>query len=243
MRLLIYNIAYGTGAATDGFRQIFTIHRYLRTSRSHLDRIVEFIDQSAADVVGLVEVDTGSYRTRHVNQVEVVANHLKHFHHSSNKYGRNSIGRAIPFLKDHANAILTRDTINASAFHYFPVGFKKLIIEVEVRGVKIFLVHLALKKRVRERQLTHLANLASDEGPVIIAGDFNTFKGELEIDNLRDRLGLSNPNRDNLPTYPSWDPKRQLDFILCSKSIKVNNFQVGDVRYSDHLPVILDFNI
>lgn len=242
MRLLIYNIAYGTGSPGAFYERLWTVHRYLRTSRSHLDHIIRFIERSEADIVGLVEVDTGSYRTRYLNQVEAVAFHLKNYH-CSNKYGERSIGRKIPFLRDQANAILTKDTIRDSAFHYFPVGFKRLILEVEVRGLKVFLVHLALNKRIRKKQLVYLSRLVNADGPVMIAGDFNTFTGPDELLELRERLDLVNPNQNHKPTYPSWNPKRQLDFVLCSKNIHINNFSVEPVRFSDHLPIILDFDV
>ena len=67
MRLLIYNIAYGTGTA-GGIGTVFSAHRYLRTREAYLDRIIDFIDGSDADVVGLVEIDTGSFRTGFIDQ-------------------------------------------------------------------------------------------------------------------------------------------------------------------------------
>ena len=35
----------------------------------------------------------------------------------------------------------------------------------------------------------------------------------------------------------------ELDFILVSEGIDVRDFRVPDVRYSDHRPVICDFEI
>lgn len=243
MRLLLYNIAYGTGAPGSFANRLWTVHRYLRTSRSHLDRIIEFIDQSDVDIVGLVEVDTGSWRTGYLNQVEAVANHLKHYHYSSIKYAGDSLGRQLPILKNQANAVLTRMKVPAKSFHYFPVGFKKLIIELDIGGIHFFLIHLALQRRVRQIQLDYLAKLADKEKPVIIAGDFNTLRGESELEALRRKLRLVNPNKEGLPTFPSWNPVRQLDFILCSKTLKIVDFSVPEVRFSDHLPLILDFEV
>lgn len=242
MRLLIYNIAYGTGNPGAFHKQIWTIHRYLRTSKGHLDRIIDFIDESDADVVGLVEVDTGSYRTDFVNQVEAIANHLKHYHQSSVKYGKRSLGRAIPILNKQANAILTKKKVPKWYFHYFPHGFKKLIIEVHLDGIRFFLVHLSIQKKTRDVQIKYLTKLAKGSSPLIIAGDFNTFSGEDELRDFKKELKLINPNTEGMPTYPSSKPKHQLDFILCSKTLKVKDFQIPEVKYSDHLPLILDFS-
>jgi len=243
MRAVIYNIAYGTGApAATGFGRLWTTHRYLRTSQTHLERIIGFIGHCAPDIVGLVEVDTGSYRTGNANQVEIIANHLRHHYCSSVKYGRRSLGRALPWFRHQGNAVLTRQPVPASRFHFFPVGFKRLIIEVEMPGFRFFLVHLALQQGVRQQQLAHLAELAAaGSGPMIIAGDFNCFRGDDETAHLRRRLDLFNPNRKARPTWPSWSPRRQLDAFLCSHGLQVRDFRIPDVRYSDHLPVILDF--
>jgi endonuclease/exonuclease/phosphatase (EEP) superfamily protein YafD len=35
----------------------------------------------------------------------------------------------------------------------------------------------------------------------------------------------------------------ELDFVLVSSEIEITDFRVPDVRYSDHRPLICDFNI
>lgn len=240
MRFLVYNIAYGTGAPEAILERFWTMHRYLRASHTHLEKILKFIEESNPDVIGLIEVDTGSYRTNYNNQVEIIANHINHQHCCSIKYGRRFLSQVIPILKNQANAILTRKKIPQGNFHFLPVGFKKLIIEVIIDDIRFFLVHLALQKKTRQLQLSYLEELARGKGPVIIAGDFNTFTGEKELNILKNHLRLVNPNHHNIPTFPSWKPKRQLDFILCSKSLKISNFKIPNVKYSDHLPLILD---
>lgn len=243
MRVLIYNIAYGTGAPKSYYDHINTVPRYMRTSHTHLEKIMKFIGEADPDVLGLIEVDTGSYRTKFVNQVEKIASHLNHHHQSSVKYNNNFLAKTLPIFRNQANAVLTKEKIQKGKFHFFTCGVKRLIIEVNVGGVRFFLVHLALQKRVRGVQFAHLAKLAKGRTPVIIAGDFNTFSGAHEIEEFQDKLGLMNPNTEALPTFPSWKPKKQLDFILCSKYLKIKNFEIPKVKFSDHLPLMLDFKI
>ncbi|MFA6292397.1 MAG: endonuclease/exonuclease/phosphatase family protein [Victivallales bacterium] len=243
MRVMVYNIAYGTGAPKSYYHHITTAPRYMRTSHTHLDKIMKFIEEADPDVLGLVEVDTGSYRTKFVNQVEKIACYLNHHHQSSVKYKHNFLAKTLPIFRNQANAVLTKDKMPQGKFHYFTRGMKRLIIEVNIGGLRFFLVHLALKKEVRKIQLAHLAKLAKGRTPVIIAGDFNTFSGAHEIEEFQEKLGLINPNTDALPTFPSWKPKKQLDFILCSKYLKIKNFEIPKVNFSDHLPLILDFKI
>lgn len=243
MRILIYNIAYGTGAPKSYYDNINTATRYVRTPHTHIDKIMKFIGEADPDVIGLVEVDSGSYRTKFVNQVEKIAGHLNHHHQSSVKYNQNFLAKMLPIFRNQVNAVLTKKKLPQGKFHFFACGVKRLIIEVNIGGIRFFLVHLALKKEVRKVQLAHLAKLAKGRTPVIIAGDFNTFSGAHEVEEFQDKLGLINPNTDGLPTFPSWKPKKQLDFILCSKYIKIKNFEVPKVRFSDHLPLILDLKI
>lgn len=241
MRLLVYNIAYGTGTA-GGIGTLLTAHRYIRTRKSYMDHIIDFIDESDADVVGLVEIDTGSFRTGYRDQTELVASRLKHYSHCGVKYGVDSIGRRIPILRKQANAFFTRlEAVQAGAY-YFPVGFKKLILELNIGGIRFFLVHLALKQSTRQLQLEYLTKIAAiNPGPVIIAGDFNAFAGTEEIEHIVEQLDLYDPNFRGLPTYPAGSPHLRLDFVLCSRSIRSLNFSVPEVEYSDHLPIIFDF--
>jgi endonuclease/exonuclease/phosphatase family metal-dependent hydrolase len=132
----------------------------------------------------------------------------------------------------------------ASAFHYFDTGIKRLIIELELDNVCIFLVHLALKYRQRQYQLRYLHDLiAKSHKPVIVTGDFNTFWGTHEIYLFMRAAGLRSANEKNLPSFPARVPRIELDFALVSKEIEVTNFQVPDVRFSDHRPILCDFTV
>jgi endonuclease/exonuclease/phosphatase (EEP) superfamily protein YafD len=77
---------------------------------------------------------------------------------------------------------------------------------------------------------------------VIIAGDFNTFWGSKELNLFLAATGLHNANPSNAPSHPSHAPRRQIDFILHSSGIHIDNFYIPDVRLSDHAPLICDFS-
>jgi endonuclease/exonuclease/phosphatase family metal-dependent hydrolase len=243
MRILVYNIAYGTGCPGPGHRRLLTAHRYLKTNNDVFARISAFIESSNADIVGLVEADSGSYRTGYRDQISELASTLQHYHIKSVKYGIKSISRTIPILNMQSNALLTSDMNAEGKLHFFTKGMKKLVIEVEVYGIKIFIVHLSLRRNVRIRQLNLLAGLIPRNVPVIVAGDFNTTGGAGELDDFISETGLLNPNRDHVPTYPAWKPKRQLDYILHSDSIVPSFFDIPMVDHSDHLPLLMDFSL
>lgn len=243
VRLLIYNIRYATGIGP-AFHLPVPGAGYLRSSQRVLDRLTEFIKEQDPDVVGLIEVDTGSIRTGMINQAEFIARSLGHYSTYECKYGVASVNQLVPIVRKQGNAFLSAPRIRGERFHYFDTGIKRLIIELELDDVAIFLVHLSLKFRHRQYQLRYLYDLVRQaRKPVIVAGDFNTYWGDHEIYLFNQAAGLTSANIRGLPSYPSHSPRKELDFILCSAEIHVDRFVIPDIRLSDHLPLICDFTV
>jgi endonuclease/exonuclease/phosphatase (EEP) superfamily protein YafD len=55
--------------------------------------------------------------------------------------------------------------------------------------------------------------------------------------------GLQNANTLGLPSYPSRAPRMELDFVLYGDGINVTDFQMPKVTFSDHLPLVCDFEV
>jgi len=217
---------------------------YVLGNQSVLPEITRFIKSVDPDVVGLIEVDTGSIRSRKVNQAEKLAADLGMNTSYETKYGSKSLNQMLPIVRMQGNAFMAAERVHGERFHYFDTGIKRLIIELEMDDFAIFLVHLSLKYRHRHLQLRHLYDLIQKtEKPVVVAGDFNTFWGDNEIYLFRRAAGLTSANSRNLPTYPSRSPRKELDFVLYQQGIKVTHFEIPDVRLSDHLPLVCDFEI
>lgn len=243
MRFLLYNIRYAAGAGP-GFNLPVPGAGYLRGNRDNLIQIRQFIKSLDADVVGLVEVDTGSIRTGMLNQAEVIAGELGHYTIYESKYGESSLNNRLPIVRKQGNAFMAAPRVHGERFHYFDTGIKRLIIELEMDDFAIFLVHLSLKYRHRHLQLRRLYDLIQDtKKPVVVAGDFNTFWGVNEIYLFMKAAGLTSANAEGLPTYPSRSPRKELDFVLYQDGIKVTRFEVPNVRHSDHLPLVCDFEL
>jgi endonuclease/exonuclease/phosphatase family metal-dependent hydrolase len=243
VRLLIYNIRYATGTGP-AFHLPVPGAGYLRSSRQVLSRITDFIKQQDPDVVGLIEVDTGSIRTGMVNQADFIARSIGHYSTYECKYGVESVNHLVPIVRKQANAFLAAPRVRGERFHYFDTGIKRLIIELELEDVCVFLVHLSLKFRQRQYQLRSLHDLVVQaKKPVIVAGDFNAFWGTHEIYLFMRASGLRSANTQGLPSFPARVPRIELDFILVSEGIEVTDFRVPDVRYSDHRPLVCDFHV
>ncbi len=243
MRLLLYNIRYGVGAGAS-MHMPLPGAGYILGNQSVLPDITEFIKSTDPDIVGLIEIDTGSMRSRKVNQAESIAAELGMNSSYESKYGAKSINQVLPILRKQGNAFLAAPRVHGETFHYFDTGIKRLIIELEMDDFAVFLVHLSLKYRHRHLQLRKLYDLIEvTEKPVIVAGDFNTFWGENEIYLFMRAAGLKSANVQSLPSYPSRSPRKELDFILYQDGIHVTNFEIPQVRHSDHLPLICDFEV
>ncbi len=242
MRFLLYNIRYGTGHGA-GYHLPFPFAGFFKQTGTTLGLIVSFLRSVNPDVIALVEVDSGSYRSQKSCQVEAIAKELDCFHVVETKYANASLANRVPVLNKQGNALITKQAIINHHFHYFNEGMKRLVIEVELEEVRIFIVHLALSFKRRQQQLEHLHRMiAKRTKPVIVAGDFNTFGGDREVQLFLAATGLVNANLAGLPSHPSHAPKRNLDFILHSPEIAASNFIIPDIQLSDHAPLICDFS-
>jgi endonuclease/exonuclease/phosphatase (EEP) superfamily protein YafD len=54
---------------------------------------------------------------------------------------------------------------------------------------------------------------------------------------------MCSANKEGIATYPSRSPKKEFDFVLYQDGIDVTNFEVPDIRLSDHRPIICDFEL
>ena len=243
MRLLLYNIRYGVGAGAS-MHMPLPGAGYILGNQNVLPDIVSFIKSVDPDIVGLIEVDTGSIRSRKVNQAETIATELGMNSSYETKYGAKSLNKLVPIIRKQGNAFLAAPRVHGETFHYFDTGIKRLIIELEMETFAVFLVHLSLKYRHRHLQLRKLYDLIEETTkPVIVAGDFNTFWGENEIYLFMRAAGLRSANMKSLPSYPSRAPRKELDFVLYQDGIKVTKFDIPEVRHSDHLPLVCDFEV
>ncbi|MDZ7731463.1 MAG: endonuclease/exonuclease/phosphatase family protein [Natrialbaceae archaeon] len=213
-----------------------------------LERLVDIITTETPDVVTLLEVDRGSYRTATEGQVAAITDALNdqgvdYEPLMANKYGDGVVG-SLPFFGQLGNAVLTR-TDRPIRTHYLSAGRKRLVFEIDLPDATCFAVHLSLGARTRRRQFAELADLiAETSGDVIVTGDFNTFDGTGPLEKFADETGLERrcPG-ESVPERPLDDyliDSRYLDQFFCSPSLPVDRCQALDVQLSDHRPIVLE---
>ena len=174
MRMLLYNIRYAAGIG----RRIHLpvpYAGYLKKTGRNLEQIAAFIKDVAPDIAGLIEVDSGSFRCEKSNQADTIAREMQHYAIYRSKYAQNSLIQKIPVLNKQGNAFLTNQEIQSIRYHYFNEGIKRLVIELELKEIKLFLVHLSLKFRHRQQQLRDLNGVLQNERkPFVVARRFQS---------------------------------------------------------------------
>ena len=243
MRFLLYNIRYAAGIGKN-FHLPVPYSGYFKHTNGNLKKILDFIKSVNPDIIGLIEVDSGSFRCEKNNQAEGIAWELQHDHIYRSKYPVNSVAQKLPLLNKQGNAILTNQEIVSQRFHYFRQGVKRLVIELELADLSVLLVHLSIKFRHRHYQLQDLHSIIKNiKRPLIVAGDFNVLWGDRELQLFLAATGLKNANANGQPSHPSRAPRRQLDYIFYSPQIRITDFDIPQVKFSDHTPLVCEFDI
>jgi endonuclease/exonuclease/phosphatase family metal-dependent hydrolase len=252
VKLVCYNIEYCEGI--DGLWYQYLMFWKLFFPPKNLDKkIVEALNRLHPDILALVEVDTGSFRAK---KDEVIFFEkklgLKYFIEKI-KYplsGWTKLFHHVPILNKQANAIISKYPLTKTKYHLLNEGTKKVVIESTVhcpKPVTLLLAHLALGKKTRKKQLKELIRIVNEiKNPVILMGDFNTTKGDGEIKELLAKTHLNDKflmDKQSLGlTYPSWHPRKRLDYVLTSKDLIVKRYAVLNFPFSDHMPLLVEFD-
>ncbi len=220
MKMLCYNVQACCGG------------NYLRASPKISGKIAIKISEVNPDIIGLEEVDIGSFRSQ--NQIKYLAEKLNYNYISACKYGWAA---SLPALKYQHLAILSRYKILETKQHKFSVGFKRLALEAVMQAgkekISVIVTHLSLGKRSRAKQIKELLDIISKiRNKVILLGDFN--QENLKLPNLISCCTAK--------TYPSSKPKKQWDYIFISRG-KIKSASALPWQLSDHLPIYAELEI
>jgi len=241
LKLLSYNIQ--GGITTQGY------HHYLMKSWQHvlphphkqdnLDHVAKLLAEY--DIVGLQETDAGSFRSSYMNQTEYLANKA-HF-----PYWFDQINRNMGKLAQHSNGLLSRYKPLSVTEHKLPgliPGRGALMAKFDMVGseIAIITVHLSLGRKTRMQQVGFLSELIQCEKNVVLMGDLNCELDSHEMKYLFKQTHINQPEQKP-HTFPSWRPKRNIDHILISDGMKINEIDVLRHGVSDHLPVSIDIKL
>jgi endonuclease/exonuclease/phosphatase family metal-dependent hydrolase len=241
LKLLTYNIQ--TGIATSKFRHYVTRswkHFLPHPARlDNLDRMAGIFGDF--DIIGLQEADGGSLRSSFINLTEYLALQARF------PYWYDQTNRHLGRLARHSLGVLSRyrpTEITEIRLPGMIPGRGALMVRFGWRedALVLIIMHLALGRRARLKQLGHVAELASSYRHVILMGDLNCGSQSLEMNWLMARTSLREPTH-GLHTFPSWRPQRSLDHILVSPTIEIESVNVVPHAVSDHLPIAMEITL
>lgn len=243
LKLLSYNVQVGIPA--NNFRH------YLSNTwkhvlpfpgrRNNLDRIAHFIKEF--DIVGLLELDSGSIRSEFVHQPEYVAEK------AGFPYCYSKTNRDMGILAQHSLAILSRHEACYVQEHKLPStipGRGALEVHFGCHPDKdplvVVLAHLSLMQKAQRKQIAYLSELIKPHRHAVVMGDFNTQIHSQAFEQLFDNTGLLKPVKAQ-HTFPSWRPRLGFDHIFATPEIKMGEAEVFGLDCSDHLPIGMEVGI
>ncbi len=238
LRLLSYNIQGGVD--TQHYREYLTQSwKHLLPHRErlqNLNRIASTLED--LDIVGLQEVDSGSLRSGFIDQTEYLAQ-LAGFPH-----WYSQVNRRLGKIAQHSNGVLSRLQPAHIIEHRLPglPGRGAILLEFPTSDgavLGVCVIHLALGRRARKRQFAYMSELVAQYPHLVLMGDFNCDRSSGEFQFFLRAVDLWGSGLTK-KTFPSWRPKRTLDHILVSPSLRVLTEEVLAYSVSDHLPVRME---
>lgn len=238
LKLASFNIQ--TGIATSSYRDYITGGwRHVLPSTKRLPNLNRIAHQLRGfDIVGLQEVEGGGMRSHHIVQTQYLAEN------AGFAYWHNQVNRRIGNLAVHCNGLLSRKAPDFIRDYNLPglPGRGALLARFGVdpkNALYVCVVHLALSRRARLKQVSFISELIGHLPYVVMMGDLNCEPDTPELQLLLRATHLSDPVC-RLETFPSWKPRKMLDHILVTPSLSVRRLRVIDFACSDHLPVAME---
>jgi endonuclease/exonuclease/phosphatase family metal-dependent hydrolase len=217
----------------------YNVHRCIgRDGQHEPGRVAKVIEELAADVVALQEVDFGYHVRQGIDQ-------LRYF---ADATGLQSVWGPVLYAArgQYGNALLTRyevlevRTIDLSVPRSQRRGALDVDLQVHGQRVRIIAAHLGLGLRERQIQVQRL--LAAIDGPadapLVLLGDFNEWRPPSQpLRHLHRRFGRTPAVR----SFPSALPLFALDRVWVQPRHALVTVEVHNTRRarlaSDHLPI------
>lgn len=225
LRIAVYNVKHGEGM--DG-----TID---------LERVADVLRPLDADVITLQEIDRGVARTDGVDQATRLGTLLGMEAH---------FGDFMPYQGgEYGMAVLTRVPVVGVTNLRLPDGEEprtalevRVAVGTEGRVVSVVGIHFYRTPEERLAQADSVARyFAEADHPVVLAGDFNSQRGDRILRSLLASDWLVLDKQGGVDTFPADAPAREIDFVMVrpAENFEVVEHRVIDERVaSDHRPLL-----
>lgn len=241
VKMVFSNAQSAVGATKGNLDYFLKFYRYIFPhSLEPLNILAQDFNEKQADILLLVEIDGRSFRSPE-NQVDYlnkfIGYNYSRFVHTTYLQGYANQGYGIisryPIIPDEKYKL---------ASYYDKRFLQYFKIESPEVNISVFLVHLGIFKSERDKQIEQISEILKNyDEPYLIAGDFNFKNKEIEI--FKSKTGLVDVFSGE-KTYPTWKPTEEMDKVFITSGINVSDWEVmQNTRFSDHLPIYLEFNV
>jgi len=241
LKLLSANIQAGSSTRRYSDYATRSWSHILPTGRKHqsLDAIARLA--SDYDIVGLQETDPGSWRSGFTNQTYYLAAR------GGFAWWAHQPNRRVGQLASSANGLLSRLEPLEVIDHPLPgrIAGRGLLLGRfgEGRdGLRVAIIHLSLGVQSRRNQLAFISELLHEVPNAVLMGDFNCTHDRPEMDILYNRTRLQ-PPECAVNTFPSWNPRRGIDHILVTASLRLTQTHAMPAAASDHLALAAELAV
>lgn len=175
-----------------------------------------------------------------------------------------TVGKAI-FSKDSLKILLRGELLISgdkggkalkSNFSNLPITLQ--FVDIDINGKLLTIANLhgtsfpgskldTLQRLEQSQKVLDFLNIKV--GAKVLTGDFNLLPPtksiqifEKELRNLISEYKIERTRSDLNPYAIREDFQKHADYTFVSKDLKVKNFEVPNLKISDHLPMILEFN-
>lgn len=245
LRIVYANLGYSRDIDGSLGHHVRRVHHHVfTTKRVQLRSLQHVRDRLRAlqpDLSCFVEIDRGSLTNGFFDQSRALVEE----HHTTvridNKYSAERQFRRLSVSRGKSNAFLASRPLTYVA-RYLSAGKKRLVYDIEMAGVRVLVAHLSLRYRIRCIQLAELARwVAERDGPTVVLGDFNVFRGAGELTPLLADGRMVHANAHSGPTFRFGPYRATLDTCLISRELREQcDVHILDQPYSDHQMIQLD---
>lgn len=235
MRILTYNIHHGTDKAGE----------------YALEKIINFLSKSGADLVGLQEADRFAKRSNFIDQFQKIKTELPYnaFFAPSLILPQEGLGKP---EREYGLMSLSRFPVVETKTHFLRKSEyagkwfteSRICIEsvINANGMKIAFLNLHIDTHEIEKQIENLSRvLEKIRVPKILVGDFNIPPENGNIKLIQEKLKLRNVMAGGMAhTHEDDRGKKQIDYIFVSEEFTVKEAKVLDVDFSDHKPLVAE---
>ena len=238
IRVMVFNIHAGKDAA--GRDNITDLATLIRTTR--------------ADVVLLQEVDRGTNRSGRVDQVQALINATRlggvfgrSLDYDGGQYGVAALARRGFVFDETVDLPVSPVQTRAGGSHEPRAALVASAITPSGR-LQVVTTHLdpSAEDTYRLQEARIVLNIvrarASAETPVLVGGDFNAEPNSSVVETLH-AGGLRDAwtecgHGDGL-TYPADQPRKRIDYLFLTGTLRCSAAEVIDTKISDHRPLLV----